>query len=594
MTSAHKRPIRILDPRVADKIAAGEVVERPASVVKELAENAIDAGATHVTVEVRGGGVELIRVTDDGEGIPVLDLEVALERHATSKVSQDSDLESISTLGFRGEALPSIAAVSRLVLTSRARGTDQGAYVRVNGGVLERKGAAGVPEGTSVEVRDLFANVPARRKFLRSEAAEATRIHVVVTQLAMAYPEIRFDLVVGDRARFGSPGSGSLRDVLGRLYDRDTVDGMLEVSGEDDGGHRAWGFVSSPSVHRANRSAINFYVNRRWVQSRLLLQAVDEAYRGLLMEGRHPIIAIHVELPPEELDVNVHPAKREVRFHSEGAVFSLVQRATRQALVAQSPVPLVIPEQRRGEVSPVQTGPISRWGVGREQGEAPLPWRLLIPERTQQAPQDEAGQPLEERPLPLMTEALPALRVLGQAGGMYIVAEGPEGVYLIDQHAAHERVLYERVARQAAERAPEVQGLLEPLAVEIQPTQIQAVEAWKDTLTGYGFHGEPFGDNVYLLRGVPGGLKDTGPEGLLDEVLDLLSNARDPAQAADVVAASIACHSAVRAGDPLNQEEMASLVRQLEAAESPHTCPHGRPTMVHMSAANLEREFGRR
>ena len=592
MVSTHnKMSIRVLDPRVADKIAAGEVVERPASVVKELMENTIDAGATRVTVEIHGGGVDLIRVTDDGEGIPVLDREGALERHATSKVSQESDLESILTLGFRGEALPSIAAVSRLVLTSRARGTEQGGYVRVNGGVLERKGAVGSPEGTSVEVRDLFANVPVRRKFLRSEAAESTRIHGVVTQLAMAYPEIRFRLLVGDRERFASPGNGSLRDVIGRLYDRDTVGGMLEVSGEDDGGRRAWGFASSPSVHRANRSAINFYVNRRWVQSRLLLQAVDEAYRGLLMQGRHPIVALHVELPPEELDVNVHPAKREVRFHGEGAIFSLVQRAARQALVARSPVPLVIPATYRGEVAPVQTGTGADWNRRGEQGEAPLPWRMLIPDRTRQ---DGEGQPLEEKPLPLMAEALPALRVLGQAGGMYIVAEGPEGVYLIDQHAAHERVLYEQVGRHAEERTPAVQGLLEPLAVEMQPSQIQAVGAWKDTLAHYGFRGEPFGDNVYLLRGVPGGLKDMDPERLLGEVLDLLSNAQDPARAADVVAASIACHSAVRAGDLLNHEEMASLVRQLEAAESPHTCPHGRPTMVHMSAASLEREFGRR
>ena len=591
---AHKMPIRVLDPRVADKIAAGEVVERPASVVKELVENAIDAGATRVTVELQGGGVELIRVTDDGEGIPVLDLEVALERHATSKVSLESDLEGIATLGFRGEALPSIAAVSRLVLTSRTRGASQGAYVRINGGVLERKGAAGSPEGTSVAVHELFANVPARRKFLRSESAEATRIYGVVAQLAMAYPAVRFQLLVGDKERFASSGDGSLREVIARLYDRETAEGMVEVSGEDGGGRRTWGYVSSPSVHRANRSAINFYVNRRWVQSRLLLQAVDEAYRGLLMEGRHPIVALHVELPLEEVDVNVHPAKREVRFHNEGAVFSLVQRAAREALVARSPVPLVVPETHRGEFAPVQTGAGSDWSRRGEQGGAPLPWRMLVPERT---PEDGEGHPLEdreERALPLMAEALPALRVLGQAGGMYIVAEGPEGVYLIDQHAAHERVLYEQVTRRAAERAPEVQGLLEPLAVEIQPSQVQALEAWRDTLANYGFHGEPFGDNVFLLRGVPGGLKETDPEGLLGEVLELLSKAQDPAQAADGVAASIACHSAVRAGDPLSQEEMASLVRQLEAAESPHTCPHGRPTMVHMSAASLEREFGRR
>ncbi|MFC1935297.1 DNA mismatch repair endonuclease MutL [Chloroflexota bacterium] len=572
-------PIRVLSQSVAAKIAAGEVVERPASVVKELVENSLDAGATRITVEVQGGGIDLIRVTDDGEGIPVLDLELALERHATSKIADEGDLQSIGTLGFRGEALPSIAAVSRMVLTSRARGTDQGAFIRLSGGVMERKGAAGCPEGTSVTVQDLFANVPARRKFLRSAAAESARIRNLVTQLALGHPHVRFQLVNNGRESLSTSGNGSFRDALVIVYDSQTVEGILEVGGSDSEGRRTWGYVSPPSLHRANRSAINFYVNRRWVLSRLLLQAVEEAYRGLLMEGRHPLVALQVELPPAEVDVNVHPAKREVRFHHEGSVFSLVQRGVRETLVAQSPVPLVAP-QPVGAV-PFRSGPIP----ARTRQQEPLPWSILIPPKTQ-TPGEES--------LRAMTDTLPALRVLGQAGGTYIIAEGPEGVYLIDQHAAHERVLYERVTRQAREHQAEVQGLLEPQAVELLPEQILTLETWKGVLVAHGFQGEPFGEGTYLLRGVPGGLRDTSPEQLLAEALDLLTQARDPVQAGDSLAASVACHSAVRAGDILTQQEMEALVRQLEAAESPHTCPHGRPTMLHLSASNLEREFGRR
>ena len=571
--------ITILGPNVAAKIAAGEVVERPASVVKELVENSLDAGPTRITVEVQGGGVDLIRVTDDGVGIPVLELEMALERHATSKISLESDLQSIETMGFRGEALPSIAAVSRMVLTSRARGSDQGAYIRVSGGVMERKGAVGCPEGTTVSMQDLFANVPARRKFLRSAAAEAGRVHAVVTQLALAYPEVRFLLVTNGKQRFASPGNGGLHDVLAAVYGTAIVDGMLEVRGSDNEGRRTWGYVSPPSLHRANRSAINFYVNRRWVQSRLLLQAAEEAYSGLLMGGRHPVVALHLELPPAEVDVNVHPSKREVRFYNQGSVFSLVQRAVRGTLVADSPVPLVATPY--ATAAPFRSHQVP----GGMRPEVPLAWDVLIP------PKDRG--PAEESPR-AMPGTLPALRVLGQASGTYIIAEGPGGVYLIDQHAAHERVMYERVSGQARERLPEAQGLLEPQAVELLPAQLQVLEGWSDTLVSYGFQGELFGEGTYLLRGVPAVLRNTSPEGLLVEVLDLLAQTQDPAQAGDSVAASIACHSAVRAGDTMSQQEMSALVRQLEATESPHTCPHGRPTMLHLSASNLERGFGRR
>ena len=575
--------IRILDAAVAAKIAAGEVVERPVSVVKELVENCLDAGARHITVEILGGGMELIRVTDDGQGIPVLDLELAFERHATSKLVQETDLERIATLGFRGEALPSIAAVSHVTLSSRERGRDQGAIIHLRGGEIVRKGAAGGPEGTTVTVRDLFFNVPARRKFLRSEAAEGSRIYTLVTQLALAHPEVRFRMLANERERLACPGNGSFRDILARVYKADVVDSLLGVAASDGEGRRTWGCVSAPSQTRPNRSAINFYVNRRWVQSRLLSQAVEEAYLGLLMQGRHPVVSLHIELPPEEVDVNVHPTKREVRIHQEGPLFSLVQRAVREVLVAHSPVPVVQPDTPRAGPMAFRPEPVPTGGTA------------AVQQRMQsQEGYVQEGTEKEEATQPLFNRALPALRVLGQASATYIVAEGPEGVYLIDQHAAHERILFEEVRQRSREGRPDVQGLLEPLTVELLPVQMQTVETQRSLLESYGFRGELFGERTFLLRGVPGTLRNTGPDRLLMEVLELLGQVRDAAHAGDSLAASIACHSAVRAGDTLGQEEMGALVRQLEATESPHTCPHGRPTMLHLSASSLEREFGRR
>ena len=566
-------------------------MERPASVVKELVENAIDAGATRVTIEVQGGGIESIRVSDDGAGIPVLDLELALERHATSKIGHEDDLETIATMGFRGEALPSIASVSRMALTSRARGTEQGAYVRSTGGVLERKGAAGTSEGTSVVVQDLFVNVPARRKFLRSPAAESSRIHNAVTQIAIGHPHVRFNLISNGKDTFSSPGSGELRDVLTAVYGQETVQALLKVEGTDKDGRRVSGFASSPSLTRANRSGINFYVNRRWIQSRMLLQAVEEAYRGLLMEGRHPLVVLHIDIPAVEVDVNVHPAKREVRFHHDGAVFSAVQRSVRECLVAHSPVPLVTarPAQPAAAPSGWHSPPAPTWGG---QGSFQT-WPIPAASRDSDGKDAAEANTGDEPRLPA-GETLPALRVLGQAGQTYVIAEGPQGVYLIDQHAAHERVNFEKVLRQVEEKSPDIQGLLEPLAVELLPEQVQTLEEWKDTLHDFGFLGESFGERAYLIRGVPAGLRNASPDQLLGEVLETLQQAKDTSQALESMAASIACHSSVRAGDTLTHDEMAALLRQLEAARSPHTCPHGRPTMLHLSASNLEREFGRR
>ena len=571
-------PIRVLEPIVAAKIAAGEIVERPASVVKELVENCLDAQATQITVEIQGGGIELIRVTDNGVGIPTSELQLAIERHATSKISSESDLDSIATMGFRGEALGSISAVSNLNVTSRCRGANQGGYVQLKNGALERSGVIGCSEGTTVTVQDLFENIPARRKFLRSETAESGRIHRLIGQLAPAFPDIRFQLITNGRVTLATQGRGDLREVLASVYNRSSADALLPLADPEWNGYSINGLVSPPHLTRANRSAINFYVNRRWVQSRLMLQALEEAYRGLLMEHRHPLASLHIQLPPQEIDVNIHPTKQEIRFQQEDSVFALVQRAVRGPLVAQSPVPLVLPSRH----TPTHFRPHV---TSIDPSQTPLALQI-VPRRQ---PDVEA----RDVRLTLMAQTLPVLRVLGQANKTYIVAEGPEGIYLIDQHAAHERVRYEQVIVQVHEKQTNVQGLLEPVAVELLPGQRELLERWHDVLNTHGFLGETFGDQTYLLRGVPAGIKDRNPDALLSEALDNLAKALDVGQAASSLAASIACHSAVRAGDSLTVEEMTGLVRELEKVESPHTCPHGRPTMLHLSINDLERDFGR-
>ncbi|MFQ5860727.1 MAG: DNA mismatch repair endonuclease MutL [Dehalococcoidia bacterium] len=566
-------PIQLLAPEVAAKIAAGEVVERPASVVKELVENALDAGATRITVEVRGGGVESIRVTDNGCGIPPDEVELAFHRYATSKLTDAQDLEAVSTLGFRGEALASIAAVAIVSLVTRPPGPGSGQQLTLRWGEVVSSGPQGAPQGTTVHVQDLFFNVPARRKFLRSPATESARISDLVSRFALAFPEVQFQLSVDRRLVLASPGRGDVREALAAVYGAEVAQGMLQVTWEDnppEGSYRVQGLVSPPSLSRANRSYITLLVNRRWVSSRSLTYALEQAYQGFLQEGRYPLAVLDLRIPYPEVDVNVHPTKREVRFRREDRVFATLQRAVRGTLVSYSPVPHV------------QTG------------------RPLAPEQPALSPfasdPEAPSHPGEATPVaaPRLEEAVPLLRVLGQASTLYVVAEGPNGVYLIDQHAAHEQVLYEQVMEGVRARVPQVQPLLEPVPVELTAAQAQLVQEHWQLLADSGFQLEPFGERAYLLRGVPGVVKGPSPERALPEVLDLLAGEGRLAEQQEALVASIACHSAVRAGMALSHQEMVELVRQLEKAAQPHTCPHGRPTMVHLSSRHLERQFGRR
>jgi DNA mismatch repair protein MutL len=575
-------PIRVLPPGVAARIAAGEVIERPASVVKELIENALDAGATRITVQIERGGVGLIRVVDDGRGIPAGEIALALERHATSKLDPAGDLGAVATLGFRGEALPSIAAAADLEMVSRAAGADAGASVRARDGAIGPVRPAGAAPGTTVTVRELFARQPARRKFLRTPAAEAGQIAQVTGHYALAYPEVAFSLSVDGRRVLSTSGDGDPRGAAAAVYGVRTAAQMLEVAGADPV-FAVRGLITPPEVTRAGRGAISLFVNRRWVQHRRLAYAVESGYDTMLMAGRHPIAVVEITVDPREVDVNVHPAKAEVRFRAENEVFRAVQAAVRTALIRLAPVPGVEGRGPWTEMEPPagdplaltpQSSTLSWWHVPAP-GTLPAP---VVPERPSEPPR----------------LLLPALRVVGQVGSTYIITEGPEGMYLIDQHAAHERVLFERIARARAERRPEVQGLLDPITFEATPVQAAALSEYADDLAALGFAVEPFGERTFLLRAVPAALAGRDAARAVADFLDGLAAGGTAGERAERAAMTLACHAAVRAGKTLALDEMRELVRLLEDCASPRTCPHGRPTMIHVSAAALEREFGRR
>ncbi|MBI4571218.1 MAG: DNA mismatch repair endonuclease MutL [Chloroflexi bacterium] len=576
-------PIRVLTPQEAARIAAGEVIERPASVVKELIENALAAHARQITVEFRQGGSALLRVTDDGEGIPPEELRVAFERHATSKLTAEEELWRITTLGFRGEALPSIAAAADVELASRPPGALVAGRIILRDGEVARQGSAGAPPGTSVTVQGLFRRQPARLKFLRSPSAEAGQIATVVTQYALAYPEVRFTMRADGKSVVATPGNGDLRDAAAAVYGVDVAAELLPV--EAEGPIEVRGLAGSPAVSRANRNYISLFANRRWIRDRSLTFAVVEAYQGLLAIGRYPIAIVEVRLPPDEVDVNVHPTKAEVRFRDDRAVFAAVQRAVRRTIASRAHTP------------PLDVGSEMREAGPGGLGEAPfaLGWR-------QQPTQAHLAQPATRDPRPAappaaaLVDQLPLLRPVGQIENTYVIAEGPDGLYLVDQHAAHERVLYERFLARGENGARELQPLLQPATLELTPRQRALLDAFAGELAAAGLEVEPFGEGAYIVRAVPPALAGRDAARAVGELLDLLERedlvvGQDRAHR---VAASLACHASVRAGQTMTEEEQRELLRLLEAADQPRTCPHGRPTMVHLSSDALARQFRRR
>jgi len=582
-------PIRVLSPEVADKIAAGEVVERPVSVAKELMENAIDAGADDIRIEIVQGGRRLIRVSDNGCGIAASDVELAFARHATSKLSTADDLYRVQTLGFRGEALASIAAVSRLTLTTRTVDEETGSLVRLEAGHIIQREPLARPVGTTVLVENLFYNTPARLSFLRADTTEAGHIARLASSYALAYPERRITLQNNDRLVLRTGGTGALLDAVIAIYGLDVAEQTLIVPPVDGpSGIRVWGIIGGPSVHRPNRQDIVLFVNHRWVQDASLSVAAGDAYRTLLPNGRHPLVILNIELPPEDVDVNIHPTKREVRFRHARDVFAAVQRTVRSSLMAQHPVPQSAPEYR-GSAS----GAAGAWQ--RREALAGL-----------QSAADQARLAMElghpgDRPTtgPFMvpevpSERLPMLRVIGQVAQTYIVAEGPGGMYLIDQHAAHERIRYEELRAQRERMGIPTQELLDPLPIELSPQQATLLEPNVATLAGFGVDIAPFGGNTFLIKRVPASLANRDVIAAVMELLDAATQGGEGFSWEDQILITLSCHTAVRAGQTLSLDEQRDLIRQLEHASLPHTCPHGRPTMIHLSQAQLEREFGRR
>lgn len=595
--------IQVLAETVIAQIAAGEVVERPSSVVKELVENALDAGARNIKVTIQGDGRKLIRISDDGSGMPADEVELAFARHATSKLRSVDDLSDIMTLGFRGEALASIASVSQVNLTTRHKDEAMGTMLQLEGGAIRQRRAVGAPAGTVFAVENLFYNTPARLKFLKSEATEKRQIAQVITRYALAYPEVRFILEQDGREMFRSNGSGQLADVLITALGLDEFKHMLEVEDEstfdDDFTVRVTGFTAAPSLNRADRQRITLFINGRWITDTSLTYAVVQAYHTLLMTGRFPVAVLMIDIPPREVDVNVHPTKAEVRFRNPDAVFSAVQRAVRRSVIAQAQTPTIRPAHYapRGLTSGNTWGdePTQQIGMNLSM-EGPGQFARKGDALAQ--PEDEAAAP-DEIPVgpgaPLRPRTLPMLRVVGQVGASYIIAEGPAGLYLIDQHAAHERILYEQFMEEHARKQPMAQQTLDAQTIQFPPVEARLVEDCLDQLAQVGFELEPFGPNTFVIRAVPAMLADDDPVDVVSGIVDDLMLDRTPGQASieDKIVLRVCKQAAVKAGQILSHEEMQGLIRMLERTQSPLTCPHGRPTMIHMSGDQLAREFGR-
>jgi DNA mismatch repair protein MutL len=694
--------IHVLPERVANQIAAGEVVERPASVVKELLENALDAGSTRIRIQVEAGGKKLIQITDNGCGMVRDDAMLAFERHATSKIKDTDDLLSISTLGFRGEALPSIASVARLHLETRAEEEAAGTVLEINGGKIIRVEEAGLPLGTSIAIRDLFFNTPARKKFLRSESTELSHIASLVTHYALAHPEKHFELHSATNALLVAPPVAGHRERVYQVFGRETLDQLIPLAAvqlleriglpqpppwrravetsvresaevEDEsartgvsaphdfgpsfGEVRLHGFVSKPEIQKLNRNSIFIFVNGRLIRDRLIQHAITEAYRNILPPTVFPVVLLFIEMPTAEVDVNVHPSKTEVRFRQQTVIHDFVRESVRAALMKARPVPQFLKEiGAQPSASPGLSSPsvANRPFTGDSRGSDGLqraPWRDLhepaaaggfalqaaavpavtarfefeggiaveanvalslerAPEATgvsqtddlqtflqQPIPDHGCAPPIAQEPLAAPTlESLRTLRPLGQIRNSFILAVNEDGLWIIDQHVAHERVLFERILRQRSAQQVESQRLLMPLVIELTPAQQAIFSDIAEELARNGFEAEPFGARSVAVKIAPAGVDAAQIEHMLNEIFEQLTREDQAINLEAVrtrIAASIACHAAIKVNMPLEQNKMEWLLAELAKTDHPMTCPHGRPVVLRYSMQDIQKAFKR-
>lgn len=628
--------IRVLPPDIAAQIAAGEVVERPASVIKELVENALDAEASEIVVEIRGGGISEMLIRDNGSGIPADQIETAFMRHATSKLHQAEDLFNIHTLGFRGEALPSIAAVAQVSCTSRTAGAQSGVELRIAGSEIQDKRTVGAPVGTTFLIRNLFYNLPVRREFLRSPGAETTAITAVITHYALAYPHVRFRLLVDGKARIQTSGTGDLADVLLAVHGLDTVQHLLPVAfSQGDGIYHVGirGYISDPTITRGTREAMHISVNGRAISPRGQLSSIfDDAYHTLLMKGRFPIVVVAITVDPAAVDVNVHPTKSEVKFRDPDYVRSTLADAMRQVLrqhhviqdwgiaippaATDAPAPtkpdqaaerrlsyLADLDRRRTPSTPADSGrtPASR---PRETPLFPSETRPSKPVASTPTPPpppvtaQAAGAAISEliqqqRPSP--DARLPELRMIGQLAGLYLLAEGPDHeLYIIDQHAAHERINYERLMAQHERGTIRTQPMLIPAMIHFSPSDLAILTSHRDELAHWGFTIAEQ-DGQIVVHAIPSTVHASRVEAALHQIADHLQGIEgaNPQVWQEQMLITLACHTSIRAGQNLSLAEQNALIAQLQECASPRTCPHGRPTIVAMRLELFARQFGR-
>lgn len=613
--------IRLLDPLTVNQIAAGEVVERPASVVKELVENALDAGARRIEIDLDACGRRLIRVSDDGRGMSPSDVEVALQRHATSKIGRVEDLQAVATLGFRGEALPSIASVSNFTLSS-GEGDDARAVVEVEGGEVVRRARAAGGQGTEVRVEDLFYNTPARLKFLKSDATELSACVEIVSKYVVSFPHVAFTMRHGGAVLVSSSGSGDALAAIADVWGRDLARSLAEIDGVSPG-LRVRGFVSPPHVTKPTRSAQWIFVNGRPIRSRALGAAIDQAYRSLTPERRYPVVVLMIDVDPSRVDMNVSPTKSEVKFQSEGQAFDAVRHAIKSGLMAHGMIPSAADVAQANEAlskvreaalpgleapaappaPPGLFGPLVRLVGAPMPGAAPCPGHVGSLDLSKPAPVSdvepaEVGGASVFPPSAAFTgeDLLDGLRILGQLFSTFIVAENRRGLLIIDQHVAHERILYEMLRDSRGAVPIERQTLLAPEALHLDRRSAALLSERLDEIRALGFDLDPFGGESFLVRAVPAALKGKDPlrvlRDLVDELVEGVGTGR-LVPTRDAIFIMCSCKMAIKAGDPMSVAEMEKLVLDLAATENPYLCPHGRPITIVLSRHDLLRKFKR-
>ena len=592
--------VKLLDTSTINKIAAGEVVERPASVVKELVENSIDAGARRIEIEIQNGGKALIRVTDDGTGMSREDAALSVKRHATSKLSTAADLQRITTLGFRGEALPTIAAVSKFTLQTRRAEDELGTKIKIDGGKLQDTHEIGCKVGSTVLVEDLFFNTPARLKFLKSTPTEANKIHDFIVKLALSRPNVAFRFINGNRTALATPGNGNLLDTLSAIYGTELTDSLLTLKRDDDSLKLA-GYVTKPNILKSYRGWQTFIINGRVVENRTISKAVDEAYKSLIPKTGFPLAIVIINVPQSSIDVNVHPQKIELKFDDEGKIFKAVYHAVRQAVEGKDDTP----EHDLTEVAAAPETPhFEQLDLSQELQEPP-PKKTSKPKKTPKddfdlektlPPVDETKEVPKKQPKVEPPKKSFELEPIGQVARCYIVAQGGNDLYLVDQHAAHERILFDRLSNYA-ERIP-AQGLLIHRVMKFDSREAELIEKNLSVFSKLGFTLEPSGDNEFRLIEVPLDAADTDAEnllrGIITEIFDGVNEADDIAKKIrQAMLATTACKAAIKAGQELNFRQMEILLNELSTTAHPHTCPHGRPTIIKFTADDLAKMFKR-